>query len=97
MHFVTFYISLLLMYWQTFVDDRHMVFASISPPSKVVKRPPLNSPASIAFTIGIFSTFVFGLFIGEDLHVYKGRPRSLGDDNHRFSVQNIEISASVFD
>ena len=59
------------MYWQTFVDDNHMVFASISP-SKLVKRSAQSRRAS---AIGIFFTVVFDLFIEEDLHVYKGRPR----------------------
>ena len=59
------------MYWQTFVDDNHMVFASISP-SKVVKRP---AQSSISSAIGIFFTVVFDLFIEEDLHVYKDRSR----------------------
>ena len=59
------------MFWQTFVDDNHMVFASISP-SKLVKRSAQSSRAS---AMGIFFTVVFDLFIEEDLHVYKGRPR----------------------
>lgn len=51
------------MYLQTFVDDNHMVFSSIFPPSKVVKR---SAHPSIASTISIFFTAVFDLSIGED-------------------------------
>ena len=72
LYLVTFYISLLLMYWQTSVDDNHMVFASISPPSKVVKR---SVHPSIASAIGFFFHRLVWSIIGEDLHVYKGRPR----------------------
>ena len=58
------------MYWQTFVDDNHMVFASISRPSKVVKKSAHPSIVKHSFRNRYFFTVVFGLFIEEDLHVY---------------------------